>query len=185
MGKLVLVTGGARSGKSRFAEEYAARFGTDVAYIATAQVLDKEMQFRVDLHKRRRPKSWQTYEAPFRAQEAIRAASREHDMILFDCLTLYISNMLCRMDDFADAAANYERLQQDLTPLIEEVKAADSTVVFVTNEVGGGIVPENHLAREYRDLVGIANQLMARAADEVYWVVAGIAVDVKKIGVSL
>ena len=185
MGKVVLVTGGARSGKSRFAEKYAARFGTNIAYIATAQVLDKEMQFRVDLHKSRRPSSWQTYEAPFEAQETIREASIKHDMILFDCLTLYISNMLCRMEDFSDAAANYEGLRRDLTPLIEAAKASGGTVIFVTNEVGSGIVPENHLAREYRDLVGIANQLMARAADEVYLVVAGIAVDVKKIGVSL
>ena len=95
MGKIVLVTGGARSGKSRFAEKYAARYGTHIAYIATAEIYDKEMEFRVALHRKRRPSDWQTWEAPFDAHKALAEAGQEHDMVLFDCMTLYISNLLC------------------------------------------------------------------------------------------
>ena len=184
MGKIVLVTGGARSGKSRFAEQYAARFGKKVAYIATAGVYDEEMTFRVKLHRERRPKDWHTWEAPENAHFAIEEAGRAHDMILFDCLTLYISNLLCALENVRDSAANYELIREKISLLLEAAKEQDGTTIFVTNEVGAGIVPENHLAREYRDITGIANQLTARAADEVYVVSCGIAVDFKKLAVS-
>lgn len=184
MGKIVLVTGGARSGKSRFAEQYAARFGKKVAYIATAGVYDEEMAFRVKLHRERRPKDWHTWEAPENAHLAIEEAGRAHDMILFDCLTLYISNLLCALENVRDSAANYELIREKISFLLEAAKEQEGTTIFVTNEVGAGIVPENHLAREYRDITGIANQLTARAADEVYVVSCGIAVDFKKLAVS-
>ena len=100
-GQLILVTGGARSGKSTFAEQLAAREGNHIAYIATAQVFDEEMDFRVRLHQSRRPDSWQTYEAPFDAHEAIRTAAQEHDLILFDCITIYLSNLLCTLPESA------------------------------------------------------------------------------------
>ena len=184
MGKIVLVTGGARSGKSRFAEQYAARFGKKVAYIATAGVYDEEMAFRVKLHRERRPKNWHTWEAPENAHLAIEEAGKAHDMILFDCLTLYISNLLCALENVRDSAANYELIREKISLLLEAAKEQEGTTIFVTNEVGAGIVPENHLAREYRDITGIANQLTARAADEVYVVSCGIAVDFKKLAVS-
>ena len=184
MGKIVLVTGGARSGKSRFAEQYAARFGKKVAYIATAGVYDEEMAFRVKLHRERRPKDWHTWEAPENAHLAIEEAGKAHDMILFDCLTLYISNLLCALENVRDSAANYELIREKISLLLEAAKKQEGTTIFVTNEVGAGIVPENHLAREYRDITGIANQLTARAADEVYVVSCGIAVDFKKLAVS-
>jgi len=184
MGKIVLVTGGARSGKSRFAEQYAARFGKKVAYIATAGVYDEEMAFRVKLHRERRPKDWHTWEAPENAHLAIEEAGRAHDMILFDCLTLYISNLLCALENVRDSAANYELIREKISLLLEAAKEQEGTTIFVTNEVGAGIVPENHLAREYRDITGIANQLTARVADEVYVVSCGIAVDFKKLAVS-
>ena len=184
MGKIVLVTGGARSGKSRFAEQYAARFGKKVAYIATAGVYDEEMAFRVKLHRERRPKDWHTWEAPENAHLAIEEAGRAHDMILFDCLTLYISNLLCALENVRDSAANYELIREKISLLLEAAKEQDGTTIFVTNEVGAGIVPENHLAREYRDITGIANQLTAREAAEVYVVSCGIAVDFKKLAVS-
>ena len=184
MGKIVLVTGGARSGKSRFAEQYAARFGKKVAYIATAGVYDEEMAFRVKLHRERRPKDWHTWEAPENAHLAIEEAGRAHDMILFDCLTLYISNLLCALENVRDSAANYELIREKISLLLEAAKEQEGTTIFVTNEVGAGIVPENHLAREYRDITGIANQLTAREAAEVYVVSCGIAVDFKKLAVS-
>ena len=96
-GRIVLVTGGARSGKSTFAEKLAAQSGQRIGYIATAQIYDEEMRFRVALHQQRRPANWQTYEAPFGAEEAIQAACQQNDVILFDCITLYLSNLLCSL----------------------------------------------------------------------------------------
>lgn len=186
MGKLVLVTGGARSGKSSFGEKYAARYGKKVAYIATSQIWDKEMEFRVKLHRQRRPASWHTYEAPYEAHNAVKEAVKAGcDMILFDCLTVYISNLLCSLDSIEDSDRNYRLLRENCQALIEAVKTSSCTMVAVTNEVGAGIVPENHLAREFRDLAGLANQLLADAAEEVYLTVAGIPVNIKKLAEKL
>lgn len=181
MGKIILVTGGARSGKSRFAEQYVARVGQHIGYIATAEVYDEEMAFRVKLHRQRRPAEWKTYEAPLDAHVALREAGRECDAILFDCLTLYMSNIICSLDSIADSHQNYSLAKEKLDALIDQAKANRGTTVFVTNEVGSGIVPGDHLSREYRDVAGIANQWMARAADEVYLVVCGLAVNIKKL----
>ena len=181
MGKIILVTGGARSGKSRFAEQYVARVGQHIGYIATAEVYDEEMAFRVKLHRQRRPAEWKTYEAPLDAHVALREAGRECDAVLFDCLTLYMSNIICSLDSIADSHQNYSLAKEKLDALIDQAKANRGTTVFVTNEVGSGIVPGDHLSREYRDVAGIANQWMARAADEVYLVVCGLAVNVKKL----
>jgi adenosylcobinamide kinase/adenosylcobinamide-phosphate guanylyltransferase len=177
--KIVLVTGGARSGKSNFAERYVARLGKPVAYIATAQVLDGEMADRVARHRDRRPADWQTFEAPYTAHEAIGSASA--GAILFDCVTLYVSNLMLSPDAPATAGERYEYVRAAVAALVDAARAAAATVVFVTNEVGMGIVPDNALAREYRDLAGLANQQLAAAADEVYLVVSGIAVDIKKL----
>ncbi|SDE84793.1 bifunctional adenosylcobinamide kinase/adenosylcobinamide-phosphate guanylyltransferase [Sporomusa acidovorans] len=179
-GKIVLVTGGARSGKSTFAEEYAAKNGLRVAYIATAQIYDDEMRERVNLHQSRRPANWKTFEAPYRADEAMRQAVREADIVLFDCLTLYTSNLLLA----PDAPQNREERRQvvlgSMDKLLASAKEGDGDVIFVTNEVGLGIVPDNALAREYRDIAGLVNQKVAANADEVYLVVCGLAVELKK-----
>lgn len=184
MGKIVLVTGGARSGKSAFAERYVAREGT-VAYIATAQIYDAEMQERVTLHQQRRPRQWQTYEAPYHAEQALDRAAAAVQAVLFDCLTLYTSNLLLSPEapDTREARRSYILEQIDL--LIGRARQGTGTVVFVSNEVGMGIVPENALAREYRDIAGIVNARVAAAADEVYLVVSGLAVELKKIAVNL
>ncbi len=179
LGKIVLVTGGARSGKSRFAEEYAAEHGKHVAYIATAQIYDEEMAYRVKLHQKRRPEEWRTFEAPFHAERIIREAGKEHDMILFDCLTIYLSNLICGMDSLDEFDRNYQAVRESIRLLTDQALANEGTTVFVTNEVGAGIVPENRLSREYRDLAGIANQQMAQAAEEVYLLVCGLPVTVK------
>lgn len=181
MGKIVLITGGARSGKSKFAENYVAGTGKDIAYIATSQIFDDEMAYRVKLHRQRRPANWQTFEAPFNAHEAINEAFKQHDTILFDCLTLYLSNYLCQeeaqslsLDDLSD---NVSMLMKELISAVRSV--TNKTCVFVTNEVGAGIVPENELARKYRDLAGLCNQQIAKTADEVYLVVSGIPLQIK------
>ena len=185
MARIILVTGGARSGKSRFAEQYAAKYGKKVAYIATAQVYDEEMAHRVKLHQARRPAEWETFEAPFEAERVLLEAGKNHDMILFDCLTLYLSNLICSLPHLEDFDRNYQLVRENIDRLIEAAKEYDGTLIFVTNEVGAGIVPENQLSREYRDLAGIANQLMARAAAEVYLVVCGLPVNVKELQTKL
>lgn len=181
MGKIILVTGGARSGKSAFAEEYVAKCGKRIGYIATAQVLDEEMRFRVALHRKRRPDNWTTYEAPFDTHVALKKAGEECDAVLFDCLTMFLSNILCMLENIDDSAVNYRAVKERLDLLIEQAKKNEGTTVFVTNEVGGGIVPDNHISREYRDISGLVNQQVAAAADKVYLVVCGLAVDVKKL----
>lgn len=180
---IILVTGGARSGKSAFAEQLTAK-GKKVAYLATAQIFDEEMRFRVQRHQKRRPADWQTYEAPTQAEQAIREAAKGHDTILFDCITLYLSNYLCSFASLPQEEVLYQGSKELITKLLaaaKEAKANGTTTIFVTNEVGAGIVPENQLARFYRDLSGLANQQIAAAADSVYFVVSGIPVDIKKL----
>ena len=186
MGKLVLVTGGARSGKSRFAEKYALRYGKKVAYVATAEIYDDEMNFRVKLHKERRPAAWQTIEAPYAAENAVgEAAAAGFDFILLDCLTLYVSNIFAKLSSVEDSAVNYRVVRESLSKLLAASRQFPGTMLVVTNEVGDGIVPVNRLAREYRDLAGVANQFIAEAADEVYFVVCGLATEIKKNAVRL
>ena len=147
--RLVLVTGGARSGKSSFAERYVAAHGERIAYIATAQIFDDEMRYRVKLHRARRPAAWQTYEAPFDAENAIAEAAKTHDALLFDCLTVYLSNLLCQLpeEQLKDEDAVYKLAQDAAQKLILAAQASGALCVFVTNEVGAGIVPENEIGR--------------------------------------
>ncbi|MBR1645734.1 MAG: bifunctional adenosylcobinamide kinase/adenosylcobinamide-phosphate guanylyltransferase [Selenomonadaceae bacterium] len=181
MGKIILVTGGARSGKSSFAEKLTLKIGNGrAAYIATAQIFDDEMNFRVKLHQSRRGKNWQTFEAPFNADEKISEAAKNFDAILFDCVTLYVSNFLCAAE-LDDEKFLYDNLRGLIQNLIDAAKNSEATTIFVTNEVGAGIVPENKLARRFRDLAGLANQMLATEAEKVFLTVAGLAVDVKKI----
>ena len=141
------------------------------------------MRYRVALHQKRRPVTWQTYEAPFAAEGAIRAAAAEHDMILFDCLTVYLSNLVCSLseEELEDEAKLYALAHAAMEKLVRAVKETGATCVFVTNEVGAGIVPENKLARLYRDAAGLANQQVADAADAVYLTVSGIPVNIKAL----
>ena len=186
MGKIVLVTGGARSGKSRFAEQYAARFGKKVAYIATAQVYDEEMRQRVDLHQLRRPSSWVTYEAPFETENAIRAAGAEHGVILFDCITMFLSNDMLQYPEEEQERDSFAlHVEERIHALIQAAEEVDATTIFVTNEVGAGIVPEHRLGRLYRDMAGLANQQIARSAAEVYLVTCGIPVNIKKLAEAI
>jgi len=181
LGKIILVTGGARSGKSSFAERLALKIGDGrAAYIATAQIFDDEMNFRVKLHRSRRGDSWTTFEAPFAAEEKIPVAGKNFGAILFDCVTIYVSNFLCNAD-LDDEKILYANLRGLIQKLIDAAQNSDATTIFVTNEVGAGIVPENKLARRFRDLAGLANQMLAAQADKVFLTVAGLAVDVKKL----
>ena len=181
MGKIFLVTGGARSGKSSFAEKLALKIGDGkAAYIATAQIFDDEMAYRVEVHKNRRGENWMTFEAPFAAEEKIFEAAKNFKAILFDCVTLYVSNFLCT-NDRDDEKILYDKLRGLIQKLIDAAKNSDAAIIFVSNEVGGGIVPENKLARRFRDLAGLANQMLAAQSEKVFLTVAGIAIDIKKL----
>ena len=180
MGKIILVTGGVRSGKSQFAEKLALKLGKNrAAYIATAQIFDEEMSHRVKIHKERRGKNWLTFESPCDADKSILLAAENFDVILFDCVTMYLSNFLCsaNLDDEEKIFADFKKLIENL---IGAAKNSDATVIFVSNEVGAGVVPENKLARKFRDLAGSANQMLAAEAEKVFLTIAGVAVDIKE-----
>ena len=185
MGRIILVTGGARSGKSSFAEQLLAGFGSEVGYIATAQTLDAEMEDRIAKHRRQRPESWRTFEAPTRPSAIIAAHGEAFAALLLDCLTVMITNrMLAQtMDWDQPTVAQLNAVEADVRAEIEAIIAAASAgrsdLIAVTNEVGCGIVPINRLSRFFRACAGRVNQRMAAAAAEVYWVVAGIPVRIK------
>lgn len=182
-GKLVLVTGGARSGKSEFAEKYVLHYGARCAYIATAEILDDEMAERVRLHQARRPQTrWINFEAPYNAYEVMQEAAQQADTVLFDCLTLYMSNLLYGKNaPEGTTEQKAQAVKAEIGKLLAAARQSGKTVVFVTNEVGAGIVPENAMAREYRDIAGWVNQQVAEVADSVFYCVAGQAVDMKKL----
>ena len=166
----VLVLGGARSGKTSFAERMAMRAGSRPAYLATAEALDGEMRDRVRTHQEQRSGRFSTIEEPVALSETIIEASREHDVILVDCLTLWISNLLGAGEDVATAV-------DELVMTLGEVRSA--RVILVSNEVGLGIVPDNPLARSFRDLAGSAHQRLAEICEDVYFVIAGLPMVLK------
>ncbi|WP_024513668.1 bifunctional adenosylcobinamide kinase/adenosylcobinamide-phosphate guanylyltransferase [Bradyrhizobium sp. Tv2a-2] len=164
----ILVTGGARSGKSTRAETRAQDFAGRPVYIATAEGFDHEMRERIAKHRARRGNEWIEHETPLELVAALNATDGGGARLV-DCLTLWLSNLMHEGRDWTKEAA----------ALVEALKAQRSPVVLVTNEVGSGIVPDNALAREFRDAAGFLNQMIARAADEVELVVAGLPMRVK------
>jgi len=166
----VLVLGGARSGKTGFAERLAMRAGNSPIYLATAQALDAEMLERVRMHQQQRHGRFSTLEEPLALTNALKAAAKTHDVILVDCLTLWITNLLGANLNVADAV-------DGLVATLPEIDTA--RVILVSNEVGLGIVPDNALARMFRDLAGSAHQRLAEICDEVHFVVAGLPMTLK------
>lgn len=185
MGRIVLVTGGARSGKSRFAEELITGFGPDIAYIATARVLDEEMVDRVARHRLQRPAIWRTFEAPEQPSTVVAAEGYRYDGLLLDCLTVLVTNRILAQSvewdrpDMTRLNGIEAAVMAEIEAMITAVDAGCADLVAVTNEVGCGIVPATPLARFFRDCAGRVNQRMAAAAAEVYWVVSGIPVRIK------
>lgn len=178
MADIILVTGGARSGKSTFAEKLALKLGNGrAAYIATAQIFDEEIAARVKIHQDRRKNNWANYEAPFDAEKIFPLVTE--NVILFDCVTMYLTNwILTKNLDDKNIFSEFEIL---IEKLVAAAQKSCATVIFVSNEVGGGIVPENKLARIFRDLAGLANQKIAAHSEKVFLTVSGLAVDIKKI----
>ena len=195
--QLVLILGGARSGKSAFAQDLAASSGRTVAFIATATAVDDEMRERIARHRASRPKQWHTLEEPLDLAGVIRRAYKLADVLLLDCVTLWLGNMLLQesgLDESDDDDKQQEKLRRtrnlfderslkQIEALLSVIQAAEpnKTLIVVTNEVGLGIVPAYPLGRIYRDTLGYINQRLAKAADRVYLMVAGMAVDIKRL----
>lgn len=170
MTRHTLVLGGARSGKTAFAERLALHAGTRPAYLATATVLDGEMRDRVASHQASRAVRFTTIEEPLALSRAILRAGADHDVILVDCLTLWITNLLLANEDVATAVG-------ELCATLVECR--DAKLVLVSNEVGLGIVPDNAMARTFRDLAGSAHQRLAETCEDVYFVAAGLPLTLK------
>ncbi|GAB4301294.1 MAG: bifunctional adenosylcobinamide kinase/adenosylcobinamide-phosphate guanylyltransferase [Desulfuromonadia bacterium] len=173
MGEIILVTGGARSGKSRFAESRAERFGFPLLYLATATPHDREMEARIARHRMRRGGGWVTVESPREIEEILLSPPPHVRGILLDCLTLWITNLLFHHGE--DPEPVIQRVR-DLAELFPRVPVP---LVIVTNEVGSGIVPETPLGRLFRDLAGEANQIVAKGADELHLVVCGVPLRIR------
>jgi len=170
---LTLVLGGARSGKSRYAQSLCG--DKPVRYIATAQVAgDAEMSRRIERHRSERPTHWETVEAPFALVDAMREPGDA--LLLVDCITVWLANLSYRHRELC-AEAREKRLLGEVSNFVEAAHGPD--VIAVSNDVGGGIVPESPVAREFRDLQGLANQTIAAASDKVVLMIAGIPTIVK------
>lgn len=180
MGRLTLILGGARSGKSRYAQELAAELakekGGTVAYLATARPGDEEMKERIEKHRLDRPSDWKTVEATMEISGALLQEGGSCPAVIVDCLTLLINNLLLSDSETGGLVkpGAVQRVATEIGRLIETVRAVDAEVIVVSNEVGLGVVPPSPLGRLFRDIAGQANQRLARAADEVYFMAAGL-----------
>ena len=173
MKETIFVIGGCRSGKSTYAMQTAEKVpAAQKIFIATCVPQDDEMKQRVARHQKERSQNWVMVEAPLGLPDAILQNNRRGNVILVDCLTLWVSNLLMETGD-------EKKIEDTISRLIEALEKATCPIVLVSNEVGSGIVPENKLARQYRDIIGQVNQAVAKTASKVIWMVAGIPVTVK------
>jgi adenosylcobinamide kinase/adenosylcobinamide-phosphate guanylyltransferase len=188
MGKLTFILGGARSGKSSFAQKLAEGSGKSVTFIATAQALDEEMSARIKKHQEERHVDWNTLETPSGIADHLREHPMQTDLYLLDCVTLLVSNLIMQFtqNDIADEKQSMQALENELGELLVYIREHEQDWIIISNEVGQGLVPPYQMGRVFRDLLGLANQRIASVADEVYWLVAGIPVPIQQFrGISL
>ncbi len=176
--ELIFILGGARSGKSAFAERLAQQAGR-VLFVATAQAQDDDMRRRIGVHRAKRPPEWSTLEEPHDLASAIPSALEGHDTCLLDCLTLWISNLLLAKEGNLHAEAE---ILEEVHRLLDVYDSSHATWIVVSNEVGLGVVPATRLGSRYRDVLGRVNQAVASRADKVYLMVAGLALEMKSLG---
>jgi adenosylcobinamide kinase/adenosylcobinamide-phosphate guanylyltransferase len=189
--ELTLVLGGARSGKSAFALRLARQAGGRVLYVATAWPGDEEMRWRVARHRRARPSAWRLLEEPLAVAQALAPLLDDTDIVLIDCLTIWVSNLLLSalpggiVRSAVEATVAERVVDEAIDALLQSYRNGTASFIVVSNEVGLGLVPEHPLGRLFRDGLGRANQRVAAQADKVYLLVAGMAVDVETLAVSL
>ena len=181
--KNILIIGGARSGKSHFAQELALKLGKPVLFVATAAALDEEMQHRIEEHQRVRPATWGTLEVTINVGSQISKKIGGAQMVIVDCITLLVNNIFSQYSDQTAEQISVslieERVTNEISELVECMNRVDASFIIVTNEVGAGLVPANRVGRLYRDLLGKANQMLAQHADEIYLLVAGLPIKIK------
>ncbi len=180
----ILIIGGARSGKSRYAQELALKSGKPVLFVATAVAGDEEMRQRIEEHRRSRPAGWSTLEVTTQVGNQIAKKIGGAQVVIVDCITLLVSNILGQYDidqagEHINAHLIEKRVVSEINGLLKCVEQLDASFIIVTNEVGEGLVPANKMGRLYRDLLGRANQLLAERVDEVYLMVAGLPIKIK------
>lgn len=168
MAKIILITGGARSGKSEFAENLARQFPNKPYYIATSEVFDEEMRQRVALHQARRQGLWHELHAPLDLSHALKESDNDAARLV-DCVTLWVNNLIYHQ----------KSVQDECDALCAVLNAQSAPVILVTNELGMGIVPDNRLSREFRDWAGRVNQMLAEIANEVHFIVCGQSLKIK------
>ena len=183
MSLIILCSGGARSGKSEFAEQLALSLKGRKAYVATGQAFDDEMKDRIKKHQMRRGKEWITFEIPLHLHKNWEQIKNVSDVILIDCLTMFTSNHVFAHGDIntqEDSNRIESIILEELRLLLQEINNSnDKTVIFVTNEIGLGIVPENKLARYFRDITGRVNREVASAANKMYLTISGVTIELK------
>ena len=189
-GTLTLILGGVRSGKSRFGQELAHLLGGDrVLFVATAESRDDEMARRIDKHQQSRPKTWRTLEQPLRIGRAIDAFDSPQPVVLLDCLTLLVSNILFEIESDLSSpegiVAIENRMLKEIDELIHVVESREQHLIIVSGEVGMGLVPETPLGRLFRDLLGWANQRIAERATSTYMLIAGLPINVTLLAGSV
>jgi len=177
---MIFVTGGARSGKSTFAQQLGENLPGKRLFVATAEAFDGEMEQRIRKHREQRGDRWDTREEPVDIGEILRSVRGVYETVLVDCLTVWMSNLMCRCGDGDEpGVASDEAVSRIVDDFFLGLEGFQGTVIVVSNEVGMGIVPDNKLARDYRDRLGFLNQRAAREADEVYLLCSGIPVKIK------
>ena len=185
-GEIILVLGGTRSGKSEFAEAYALHKSALAAYVATAEITDAEMARRVKIHQGRRKKNWLNFEAPYEAALVLKQAAQAADCVLFDSVTVYLGNFLYGKHPLTGSSQERcDKVMQEVDRLLEAARAGGKTVIFVSGDLGGGIIPANAMGREFQDLSGLVNQKLGAAAEHVFYSVAGQTVDIKKLAFQI
>jgi len=176
---LTLILGGARSGKSSYAQSLAEETGRSVTFLATAQALDDEMAARIHKHRAERPPNWETLEIPLGVSSHVEQIKTE--IVILDCMTLLVTNLLMQFvkDDLVDEMSFKQALQKEVDELITEIRTGKQDWIIISNELGLGLVPPYQMGRVYRDWLGWANQQLARAADTVIFMMAGIPTVIK------
>ena len=181
--QIILCSGGARSGKSEFAERLALATKGQKAYVATGQAFDEEMVDRINKHQERRGKIWNNFEVPLHLADEWENISQSADVILIDCLTMFTTNHMMAYGSIRgqeDANRLEQTILSELDTLLDSIQSCEGkTVIFVTNEIGLGIVPDNKLARYFRDIAGRVNRAVASVADKLYLTISGVTIELK------